>query len=170
MCWGVFELIENQYRQNIDLENYNKKLENTYTTVITQKNNRIIQLNKVVEQQANKVETLVSVSKVLKPNEKRKYLGQFELTYYCGEKYKHICGTGTGITKSGEQAVVGITVSVDPSVISLGTNLYIDGIGTRIAQDTGGAIKGNKIDVFVDTHANALKLGRTKNVDVWTIE
>ncbi|MEG2053984.1 MAG: 3D domain-containing protein [Oscillospiraceae bacterium] len=47
-------------------------------------------------------------------------------------------------------------MAVDPNIIPLGTWLYIDGVGIRQAQDTGGAIKGNKIDVAVDTHQNAL--------------
>ncbi|MEG2769323.1 MAG: 3D domain-containing protein [Oscillospiraceae bacterium] len=84
------------------------------------------------------------------------YIGDFFATAYCCEKRPHICGGGDGITASGKTVTEGVTVAVDPNIIPLGTWLYIDEIGIRQAQDTGGAIKGNKIDVAVDTHQNAL--------------
>lgn len=66
--------------------------------------------------------------------------------------------------------VVGRTVAVDPSVIPFGTTIEIDGFGIRYAEDTGGAIQGNKIDVFVETTAEAYQFGRQKNVDVWIVK
>ncbi|MGI6226752.1 MAG: 3D domain-containing protein [Peptococcales bacterium] len=51
------------------------------------------------------------------------------------------------------------TVAVDPKVIPLGSKLYIDGYGFGIAQDTGNAIKGERIDLFMDTEKEALKWG-----------
>lgn len=84
------------------------------------------------------------------------YVGEFHATAYCTEKYKHICGEGHGITKSGQPVQAGVTVAADPDVLPLGTVIYIEGVGIRIVQDTGGAIKGNRIDVAIDTHENAL--------------
>lgn len=84
------------------------------------------------------------------------YMGKFLCTAYCTEEYSHICGSGTGITASGEKVKAGITVAVDTSVIPMGTIIYIEGVGIRIAQDTGGNIEGNKIDVAVETHQEAL--------------
>lgn len=55
------------------------------------------------------------------------------------------------ITKSGVAASVGKTVAVDTKVIPLGTQLLIEDIGTRTAEDTGGAIEGNHIDVYFGT-------------------
>ena len=52
------------------------------------------------------------------------------------------------------------TVAVDPSVIPLGTKLYIEGYGYAVASDVGGAIKGNRIDVHFDTREEALQFGR----------
>ena len=51
-------------------------------------------------------------------------------------------------------------VSVDPKVIPLGTKLYIEGYGYAVADDTGGAIRGHRIDLAYDTRAEALQFGR----------
>ena len=51
------------------------------------------------------------------------------------------------------------TVAVDRRVIPFGTKLYIEGYGFAIAEDTGGAIKGNKIDVFFNTNAECMNWG-----------
>lgn len=73
---------------------------------------------------------------------------------------------GYGITASGARAKRG-TVAVDLRVIPLGTKLYVKSLtpgvpdyGFAIAQDTGGAIKGNKIDLFMDTVWECLQFGR----------
>lgn len=79
------------------------------------------------------------------------YLGEFVYTYYCDERRPHICG-GAGYTESGAPTEVGTTIAVDPTRIPLGSMVYIEGIGLRIAQDTGGAVKGNKIDILLPTH------------------
>jgi 3D (Asp-Asp-Asp) domain-containing protein len=66
---------------------------------------------------------------------------------------------GNGYTYTGMKAVRGI-VAVDPNVIPLYSRLYIPGYGEAIAADTGGAIKGNKIDLCFDSLAEALDWGR----------
>ena len=53
----------------------------------------------------------------------------------------------------------GISVAVDPKVIPLGTYLYIEGVGIRVAVDTGAKVTGNTIDVFVSSKQEALSLG-----------
>ncbi len=74
---------------------------------------------------------------------------------------------GYGITRSGTKARPG-TVAVDPKVIPLGTKLYIQSLdgsvdyGFAIAEDTGGAIKGNKIDLFYEDTSIASRYGRKK--------
>ncbi|MEW6226501.1 MAG: peptidoglycan DD-metalloendopeptidase family protein [Bacillota bacterium] len=66
---------------------------------------------------------------------------------------------GYGITATGTRAHHG-TVAVDPSVIPLGMKMYIPGYGYGVAEDTGGAIKGNRIDLFFDDVDEALQWGR----------
>jgi len=68
---------------------------------------------------------------------------------------------GFGICATGMTAQYGV-VAVDPKVIPLHTKLYIEGYGFAIAGDTGGAVKGNVIDLYLDTTAEAINFGRQK--------
>ncbi len=76
-------------------------------------------------------------------------------------------GNGAGITATGDIARRGI-VAVDPDVIPLGTRLYIPGYGTAVAADTGGAIRGNKIDLCMESYGEAINFGR-RPVDVYIL-
>lgn len=71
---------------------------------------------------------------------------------------------GHGITAMGLKPIRdpnGIsTVAVDPSVIPLGSKVYVSGYGVAIASDTGGAIKGNIIDVFLNSYEECMSWGR----------
>ena len=94
-------------------------------------------------------------------------IGDFTITYYCCEKYPHICNAGPPYTTaSGTTPTPNRTIAVDRSVIPLGTHLVIDGM-EYIAEDTGGAIKGNRIDIVVKTHQEALNKGKRQNVPVY---
>ncbi len=84
-------------------------------------------------------------------------LGKFKLTFYC--PCVRCNGRSDGLTKSGTTAVEGRTIAVDPRVIPLGSRVYIEGYGVFIAEDTGGAIKSNKIDVFLDSHSRCFENG-----------
>ena len=96
------------------------------------------------------------------------YLGNFQLTHYCNERREHICGYGQGITATGTTATVGRTIAVDPRVIPYGSQVYIAGYGWRTAEDCGGGVKDNQIDILVDTHSQALSLG-VQYGDVWIL-
>lgn len=79
------------------------------------------------------------------------------------------CGPNAkGITSLGLPAKQGV-IAVDPRVIPLGTKVYVDGYGFAVAADTGGAIKGDRIDVCFDTHDEALGWGM-KRTKVYVIE
>lgn len=85
--------------------------------------------------------------------------------------YDPSAGTKTAM---GTRARVG-AVAVDPRVIPLGTKLYIESMdgfptyGYAVAEDTGGAIKGNRIDLFYNSNAEANRFGR-RNVKVYVLE
>lgn len=85
-------------------------------------------------------------------------LGNYKLTFYCPCER---CNGALGASKtaSGATPAEGRTIAVDSSIIPLGSRVYIEGYGTFIAEDTGSAIKNNKIDIFVSTHERAEELG-----------
>ncbi|WP_010677377.1 3D domain-containing protein [Bacillus timonensis] len=67
-----------------------------------------------------------------------------------------ITSTGINLKENPDTKVI----SVDPSVIPLGSKVHVEGYGEAIAGDTGGAIKGNKIDVFIPSKQDAIDFGR----------
>ena len=82
-------------------------------------------------------------------------LGEYKLTAYCA--CMKCCGKTDGITASGVKAKEGVTIAADKS-LPFGTKILINGHEYTV-QDRGGAIKGNKIDVFFDSHQAALEFG-----------
>lgn len=77
--------------------------------------------------------------------------------------YTAYCTGCSGVTANGTdlRANPGAKViAVDPRVIPLGSRVWVEGYGEAIAADTGGAIKGNRIDVFIPTQDGALNWGR----------
>jgi N-acetylmuramoyl-L-alanine amidase len=77
-----------------------------------------------------------------------RYLGEFVITCY-DLSGRTASGTGTSLA----------TVAVDPSVIPLGSTIYIQGVGTRVAQDTGGAIVGDRLDLWEPSYAACMDWG-----------
>lgn len=73
-----------------------------------------------------------------------------------------------GVTASGTPAKFGV-IAVDPGVIPIGTNVYIPGYGLGVAEDTGGAIKGNRIDLCYETTNEAYRWGR-RNITIYILE
>lgn len=77
-----------------------------------------------------------------------KLIGKFKITHYAGDT----------ATSTGAKPTVGRTIAVDPRVIPYGSRVVING-HTYIAEDCGGAIKGNKIDIFVGSESEAYQKG-----------
>ncbi len=106
------------------------------------------------------------------PEQDKQYIGEFEITYYTagpestGKTPDH---PAYGITKSGTTVKEGQTIAADWTVLPAGTKVYIEGVGERIVEDTGGLIKGNSIDVYVEDVETALQGGRHM-AEVWLLE
>lgn len=91
----------------------------------------------------------------------RQSLGFFEVTAYC--PCEKCCGEyADGITASGHMIRIGDRFCAADSIIPFGKYLDIPGYGYVPVLDRGGAIKGRKLDVFFNTHQEALEWGRKK--------
>lgn len=82
--------------------------------------------------------------------------------YHCG-------GSGSGRTFTGLKGGYGV-VAVDPHFVPLGTRLFIEGYGYAVAADTGGAIKGNRIDLGIDSQHDARGVQNMKAVRVHILD
>ena len=81
--------------------------------------------------------------------------GVYKVTAYCA--CMQCCGKTNGITASGTKATANRTIAA-PSTFKFGTKVVMNGI-TYVVEDRGGAIQGNRIDIYMDTHAEALRWG-----------
>jgi 3D (Asp-Asp-Asp) domain-containing protein len=112
------------------------------------------------------------VEEVVESDPEIQSLGEFTLTAYCPcvrccgvWSEQHSSKKGTGYiqkTASGTIPIAGKTIATDTNIIPFGTTVIING-HEYIAEDRGGAIKGNRIDVFFDSHEEALAFGRQKS-------
>ena len=86
-----------------------------------------------------------------------KELGNFKITFYCGGSCCN--GKWAGQTCTGNPLIEGRTIAVDKKVIPLGTEVYIKGFGWYVAEDVGGGIKGNHIDIYLEDHGRVDEMG-----------
>lgn len=97
-----------------------------------------------------------------------------EATAYTNNAEDTITFDGRVLTRSGYDVTDTILyegmriIAVDPAIIPLGTRVYVEGFGMAIALDTGSAIKGNKIDVMMDSKEEAVTFGR-QPLTIWVI-
>ncbi len=88
---------------------------------------------------------------------KYEFIGTFEITAYCPCSY--CCGKSDGQTSSGVIATANHTIAADLGQFSYGDEVFIDG-NMYVVEDSGGAIRGNRIDMFFNSHGEALSYGR----------
>ena len=92
--------------------------------------------------------------------------GVFTITAYC--PCEKCCGAyANGYTATGAKATQGVTVAADPDVLPMGTEIELDG-HTYTVQDTGGAIAGNRLDLYFDSHEDALRWGVREKIVRWS--
>lgn len=91
------------------------------------------------------------------------YVGSFYITGYTPSPAEN---GGPTVTAMGDNLwnSVGWAIAADPRVLPMNTKVYIEGIGTRVVRDTGGAIKGNKIDVLVGSNSESYAITGYHNV------
>ena len=107
----------------------------------------------------------LQVIEIVEPAPKQETI-QMEVlaTAYCG--CVQCCGKSDCITATGTRATEGRTIAADPRVIPYGTHVLING-HEYIVEDCGGAINGNRIDIYFESHADALQFGvQTVTVEI----
>lgn len=126
-----------------------------------------IQFRKMLDKQTEKyTEMMIEQQPDIQDFPNRK-LGRFTLSWYSpkelGKTSPSQLRTSTGTTPK-----EGRTIAVDPKVIPYGSIVYIQDYGYYIAEDCGGDIKSNRIDVFTASHENAIQQGK-KVANVWVL-
>ena len=176
---------DTEIRENPDLEEGKEKVlqegEDGELSIITKENYSGTKL--ISSEVVGELVTKEAKNKIIERGTKKEELPIVELkkepanvtVSAAGNNSLNVVATGytpgdpgcTGITYTGTKASRG-TIEVDPKVIPFGTKLYIPGYGYGVAADTGGAIKGNKIDLCYETRAEALNWG-IKNITVYVV-
>jgi 3D (Asp-Asp-Asp) domain-containing protein len=96
-----------------------------------------------------------------------KELGEYTISFYCDCPVCTKTAKGSK-TATGTKPKEGTTIACDGNILKMGDIVYIESVGVRICQDRGGAIKGKRIDVYMDDHDIANKMGIRK-VNVYKI-
>ena len=142
-------------------------LETQYQAVRAIQRDAVVAYGELVERVDNETAARQAQTEAYEAIGAYEYIGECTVTYYCCEAYEHVCGDGDGLTATGLPVTPGV-VAVDPEVIPLGSTVIIDG-QAYLAADTGGAVRGNHVDIAVATHQEALELG-TRTAEVWVVE
>lgn len=173
---------ETEVRKNSDMVEGSENVvqegtqgEKSITTEVVYEDGKEVE-RKIVEEkvQKNPIKKIVDIGTlgVLRPSRGGEVL-YTEMMSFSSTAYTADRGDATDRTASGTKCRRDpngySTVAVDPRVIPLGTKLYIEGYGLAIAEDTGGAIKGNKIDVYFNTYGEMMNWGR-KRVNVYIVK
>lgn len=127
--------------------------DDSFVTILGDKWNELHDEEKVLNDSNNQYR-----AEIEKIKSRRIFKGKFELTAYCyGSR------TATGTTPTANR-----TIAVDPKIIPYGTKVEIEGYGTYVAEDCGGAVKGNVIDIYIPGYKNCINFGR-RHANVYII-
>ena len=110
-------------------------------------------VDKIVQVQSKSV--IVSRSSFSRATGTSGKSGVYKVTAYCA--CMQCCGKTNGITASGAKATANHTIAA-PRTFAFGTKVVINGT-TYVVEDRGGAIQGNRIDIYMNSHAEALRWG-----------
>lgn len=159
-------IIEENQKEILDVKEENKNLkiiieqkEKEKQEIIDTKSKEIEELNNKNKELSNKLSTLPSRGESASSG-KEIYMQATGYTAYCNG-CSGTTATGINLRSNPNQKVI----AVDPKIIPLGTKVHVEGYGYAVAADTGGAIKGNKIDLFFPEKQTAINWGR-QNVKV----
>lgn len=123
-----------------------------------------LQNTKTVKEPQNKI-VHVGTKEIKEITSRSSYGKSFKEYYVEATAYTAYCNGCSGITATGVNLIRNPNakvIAVDPSVIPLGTKVWVEGYGYAVAADTGGAIKGNRIDLFIPNEGQASSFGRKK--------
>lgn len=129
-----------KYKEDVEIERIELS-----SKVIKEPVNKIVQIQTKVTSRSSSRGSAVTIASS----------GRYKVTAYCS--CAKCCGKTNGITASGARATANHTVAA-PSTFAFGTQLVING-QTYTVEDRGGAIQGNRIDVYMNSHAEALAWG-----------
>lgn len=142
------EQLTNLQKENDSLKEKNDNLEKTIDKLKTSK----------VTSRSSTTSRSSSTTKVNNNNNtKNNGWTTATVTAYCS--CSKCCGKSTGITASGTKATAGRTIAAS-SQYAFGTKIEIQGYGTYTVEDRGGAIQGNRIDMYFNSHSEALAFGK----------
>lgn len=157
------DVVESEVKEDIKTEvstntkETSTKKKETTTSSNTSKDSVNKVQTKPTEDKKNESKDIAESTETKEQISNKVSLGTFKLTAYCD--CSKCNGKWTGMpTASGVMPKSNHTIAVDTSVIPFGTTVVING-NTYVAEDTGSAIKGNKIDIYHDSHQAALNFG-----------
>lgn len=146
---AALDRVETLQEENVELTEQNKALQES--------------IDKLKKEAAEKTAKAEAVTTEAKNSEAAAWVsaGVFKVTHYCN--CERCQGEYVGKTATGTVPKAGRTIAVDPGTIPLGSAVKING-QEYIAEDTGGAIKGNRVDIFVADHGEAIVKGVKKEI------
>lgn len=151
---AALDRVETLQEENTELMEHNKALQES-----------IDKLKKEAAEKAAKTEAVTAEEENLEAKSAEAAgwasAGTFKVTHYCN--CERCQGEYIGTTAAGTVPKAGRTIAVDPDRIPLGSIVKIDG-QEYVAEDTGGAIKGNRVDIFVADHSEAMAKGIKEEV------